>query len=87
MSEIIGQMTTKNMRLAHHHLIDGKYLAEDCIPMLRQNIEELLGEVVCSRLMPMTKGCLDEFFKQFEHECATYNVSHHYTPNAKGNRG
>ena len=65
-------------KLKHHHLIDGKYLKEDVMPMLHQHIEELIRECVAPRLHQVTLGILEEHFKTFEDECVAYDRSKNF---------
>jgi hypothetical protein len=69
---------SEKKKLQHHHLIDGKYLKEDVMPMLHQHIEELIMECVPVRLQKETLARLEEYFKTFEDECVAYDRSRDY---------
>ena len=57
-------------QLEHHHLIDGKYLKEDCIANLSIQIEELVPEILHDKLA--------ELMRTFEDECVAYDRSKLY---------
>lgn len=54
-------------RLEHHHLIDGKYLKEDCLAGLATTLLDLVPSALHERL----QAALD----QFEDECVHYDRS------------
>jgi hypothetical protein len=57
-------------KLQHHHLIDGKYLKEDCIANLYTQLEELVAPVLHDKLA--------ELLRSFEDECVEYDRSKLY---------
>lgn len=57
-------------KLEHHHLIDGKYLKEDCIANLWTQLEELVPAALHDKLK--------EAIKYFENDCAAYDRSKLY---------
>jgi len=57
-------------KLEHNHLIDGKYLKEDCI----ENLAVRLAELVPTCLM----GKLQEALVDFEDDCVAHDVHRYY---------
>ena len=67
-----------NRKLEHNHLIDGKYLGEDVIPQLRQNLEAILDTYVCRQAYFSAVADLNKALDQFEDECVAYDRSMDY---------
>jgi hypothetical protein len=63
-------MINKLKTLEHHHLIDGKYLKEDCIESLRTRLEELVPSCLHDEL--------GSVLASFEDDCVGYDVSARY---------
>jgi hypothetical protein len=63
-------MINKLKTLEHHHLIDGKYLKEDCIADVRARLEELVPSCLHDEL--------DRVLASFEDDCVGYDVSARY---------
>jgi DNA-binding FadR family transcriptional regulator len=64
-----------NRKLEHNHLIDGKYLKEDVIPELRQNLEGIIEAYVCRQAYFAAVADLNKALDQFEDECVAYDRS------------
>lgn len=62
-------------KLEHNHLIDGKYLKEDCLSALRQNLETILETYVCRQAYFAATEDLNKALDQFEDECVAYDLS------------
>jgi hypothetical protein len=63
-------MINKLKKLEQNHLIDGKYLKEDCIADLRSRLEELVPSCLHDEL--------SRVLASFEDDCAGYDVSERY---------
>jgi len=68
-------MAIRNKKLQHNHLIDGKYLKEDVIPQLRDNLFSLIEWRVAECIKPDTFKELSGILEQFEDECVAYDRS------------
>jgi hypothetical protein len=64
-----------NRKLQHNHLIDGKYLKEDVIPQLRDNLFSLVEWRVAECSKPDVFKALNAIMEQFEDECVAYDRS------------
>lgn len=62
-------------KLQHNHLIDGKYLKEDCISALRQNLETIIETYVCRQAKFSALDDMNKSLDQFEEECVAYDLS------------
>ena len=62
-------------RKLEHHLIDGKYLKEDALPQLRQNLEMIVEKYVSFSASFSAHEELSKAMEQFEDECVAYDRS------------
>jgi hypothetical protein len=70
--------------LQHHHLIDGKYLKEDCISALHSKLEWIIKDNVCERVQHLAFSDLRKALEVFEDECVAYDRSKNFVEGENG---
>lgn len=71
-------------KLQHKHLIDGKYLKEDCISALHSKLEWIIKDNVCERIQHLAFAELRRALEVFEDECVAYDRSKNFVEGENG---